>query len=218
MEKIFDFLKHPLTISVLVLTIGIGGIWGLIQAVPKTQVQKADKVERTWGKQDSKVTVVVYSDYQCPGCKYFWDNVEGELRTKYEDKVKFVYLHYPLSIHVKADDAAAAAEAAGEQGKFFEFSDILFREQPDQSNLASWTDDKFYSFARELGLDEGKFKESYKSGKYKELIKDYVREAEAAGVSSTPTVKINGQEVRGENNTIPDLTVMQTRIDAELAK
>lgn len=213
MENFLNFIKHPITISILVLVIGVLGIWGLIQSVPKSTVEKGPMLEHTWGKQDSDVVLEVYADFQCPGCKYFWENVETELRTNYGDKIKFIYHPYPLSIHIKADNAAQAAEAAGEQGKYFEYADVLYKNQPDQSNLGAWTDDVLISYAKDANLDVDKFKESYKSGKYKEVVKDYIKQGDARGVNSTPTVFLNNEEIRGPNNTIADYATLSSKID-----
>ncbi len=220
MEKFLDIIKHPITISIIILTVGIIGIWGIISIIPKSNIEPAKKVERSWGKQDSKVVVTVYKDLQCPGCKFFWENVEPELKAKYEDKIKLVYHHYPLAIHIKADNAAQAAEAAGEQGKFFEYVTLLYKEQPDQSNLASWTDSRLIELAKQInGLDIARFEESFKSGKYKSVIDQYIKEAEAKGISSTPTVLINDKEVRGPANSAGQSTIADfNTIEAEIKK
>lgn len=216
MEKFINFLKHPATISVIVLSVGILLIYGIVSAIPKTTVEKGEKIEKSWGKQDSTVTVEIWSDFQCPGCKYFWENVERPLNANYGDQVKFVYKHYPLSFHVKADDAAEASEAAREQGKFYEYADKLFTNQPDQSNLASWTDAKLIEYAEQIGLDKGKFETTFKSGKYRDVIKDYIKEGNDKGVDSTPTVFINGKEIVSRdasgNATVADYPTMEAEI------
>ncbi len=222
MEKFIDFIKHPITISILVLAIGILGIWGIINAVPRTQVAKGEKRVHSWGASEanSKVTIEVWSDFQCPGCKFFWENVEKPLKQKYENQgqVRMIYQHYPLSFHTRADDIAEASEAASEQGKFFEYADILFANQAPQDNQASMNDSRLIELARQIdGIDIAKFEESLKSGKYAEVIDDYVKEGDSKGVNSTPTVFINGKEIRGQSSngqsTIADFATIEAEIN-----
>lgn len=219
MEKAKEIILNPITISISILLIGVLAIWGFIAMSPKTTVEKGPKVEQSWGNQNSTVTVEVYGDFQCPGCQYFWLNVENQLRENYSDKIKFIYRHYPLSFHVKADEAAEAAEAAGEQGFFFEYANILFENQPSNDNLGLWTDDQLIQYAKEIeGLDIDKFTESFKSDKYKEVIDDYISEGTKRGVSSTPTVYVNNKSIIAPGGGVPDYATLSQEIDAALAQ
>ncbi len=102
------------------------------------------------GNASASAYLVEFSDFQCPACRAFMPVVD-ELITKYSDKLLFVYRHYPLSQHAFAKPAAMAAEAAGEQGKFWEMSKLLFENQ-DRFSSSLWE-----NLADELKLDRTKF-------------------------------------------------------------
>ncbi|HLC89152.1 MAG TPA: thioredoxin domain-containing protein, partial [Candidatus Nanoarchaeia archaeon] len=105
------------------------------------------------GKEDAPVTIVEFSDYECPFCARFYTDTFGQLKAKYIDtgKVKFVYRDFPLSFHQNAQKAAEAAECAGEQNKYYEMHNKLF-EGGVQGGTAA-----FKGYAQEIGLDTSKF-------------------------------------------------------------
>lgn len=197
LEQLSEILKHPLSISIIVLIIIVSGIFGIFQLIPSNEQKGNLEIkERYWGNPDAKVIIEYYSDLECPACKEFWFNVEKPLREKYSQEVKFIYKHFPLtSIHPRAADAAAAAEAAGEQGKFFEFIDILYEKQ-NPTEVRSWNTDKFVEYAKEIGIpDIDKFKNDLKSKEYKQVIYQYKKLGEEKGINATPTVYINGEKM-----------------------
>ena len=150
------------------------------------------------GNDNAKITIVEFSDFQCPFCKRFSDQTESQLLTEYVDsgKAKFVYRDFPLdSIHQSAMAAALAGECADEQGKFWEYHDKLFAGQADWSRLDS-TDaaDKFRQYGSEINLNVGNFNSCFDSGKYKdEIIKDR-SDGVSYGVSGTPTFFIGNSK------------------------
>jgi protein-disulfide isomerase len=217
-EQILNYIKHPITISILVLLIGITSIWGILNLIPREEVVPGERREHFWGVEDSEVVIEVYKDFQCPGCKLFWQETETLLRANYENRIKFVFNHYPLNFHPRAARAAEAAEAAGEQGKFFEYANILFDEQPTSNNLGVWTDAKLIEYASRIeGLNVQQFEESLKSRKYRQVVQDHIRDANARGVSSTPTVFLNGRLMQRTNNlgqaTVADYATLAQEID-----
>lgn len=137
------------------------------------------------GNASASAYLVEFSDFQCPACRTFAPVVD-ELSTKYAKKLLFVYRHYPLSKHEFAKTAAMAAEAAGEQGKFWEMAKLLFGNQ-NRLSTAPWG-----GLADELKLDQMKFDTAMKS----ETIKAKVdRDEEAAirlGLPGTPSFFLNG--------------------------
>lgn len=167
------------------------------------------------GNKDAKVTLVEYSDFQCPACKAFEDIVK-QLRESYSaEDLKIVYRHFPLrSIHPNADLAAQAAEAAGEEGKFWEMKDLLFK------NQAEWSQEKdpkglFGAYAKEVGLDVAEFDEDLlpEDDSKERVEKDY-QSGVALGVNSTPTFILNGVVLKNPQN----LDEFKKLIDAELKK
>lgn len=144
------------------------------------------------GDANAKVTMIEFSDFECPFCeKWYTDNMQ-QLQDKYisTGKVKFVFKNFPLSFHPLAEKAAEAAECAGQQGKYWEFHDNLFTTR----NL---TVDQMKSTAKDMGLDTTKFNNCLDSGSTAAGIQADINEGSAAGVSGTPTFFINGQKIVG---------------------
>jgi protein-disulfide isomerase len=142
------------------------------------------------GPASAPVTVVAFSDFQCPFCSRAVPTVH-QLETEYGGKVRIVFKQFPLPFHDKAHLAAEAALAANEQGKFWQMHDKLFANQQalDRASLEK--------YAQDLGLDMTKFKAALDSGKFKDKVDAEDREGAAVGVTGTPTFFINGTRVVG---------------------
>lgn len=162
------------------------------------------------GNPDATVTIVEFSDFECPFCGRFYSQTYGQIKSEYIDtgKVKYVFRDFPLGFHSKAQKAAEAAECAEEQGKFWEMHDMLFE---NQNNIAV-KDIKGY--ARDLELDGEAFDECLDSGKYYDEVQEDMADGAGAGVTGTPAFFINGQMLSGAQ---PFSSFKQV-IDAELAK
>jgi protein-disulfide isomerase len=147
----------------------------------------------TYGPADAKLTVVEYSDFQCPFCAEYakWMT---QLRQKYGDQVQFVYRFYPLSNHEWATIAAKVAYAAYLQGKFWEMHDLLFERQDE---WASSGDPRplFDSYAESLGLDMDKFHADADAQSTTDFIKQQAAEGKKAGVNHTPWFIIDSKSV-----------------------
>jgi protein-disulfide isomerase len=212
MSTFKDTLKSPIFITVVVIAIAIaGGLFALFKLVPDEDIPSASYVERSWGKADAQVVVTEYADFNCSGCESFYQNVEKNLKQRYSDKIKFVFKHYPLELadHNTAKKAAEAAEAAGAQGKFWEYHDLLFDRQAERKQ---WTVAKLVEYAKELNLDTEKFKKELNENYYRKVVRDSVREALDNGYTGTPTVLVNGKKV-----TDPSLLNVEKAITDELA-
>jgi len=167
------------------------------QAQPPTQpaadfskipaVSSADYIK---GDKNAKLTLIEYSDFQCPYCSKHVPTIEKILQD-YKGKVRVVFRHFPLSFHANAQKAAEAAECAGEQGKFWEMHDKMFA---DQSALSI---DNLKSDARTLGLNTSKFNDCLDSGKYTDKVKKQMAEGSAGGVTGTPATFVGDQLVKG---------------------
>ena len=150
------------------------------------------------GNPDAAVTLTEYSDFQCPACGQFYPVVKDVL-DRYGDQIAFEYKHFPLiSIHQYAVVAAKAAEAAGQQGKFFEMHDTLFENQTVWSKSANPTV-CFVQYAEEIGLDVGLFKRHMKSSLIADKIDESYREARDRNLTSTPSFFLNGQYLSPDN-------------------
>ena len=160
------------------------------------------------GPEGAPVTIVEFSDFQCPFCARVVPTLK-EIERTYRGSVRIVWKHLPLSsIHNNAVGAAVAAEAAGRQGKFWEFHDKLFE---NQERLGA---EDLLQHARDLGLDMGRFEADVLSAVEKKKIEADVQEADALGVVSTPSTFINGRFVSGAQ---PFATFARI-IDEELTK
>ena len=153
---------------------------------PVFQISTDD--QPTKGKPDAAVTVVEFTDYQCPVCAQTQPVLE-RLITEYGDRVRFVVRDFPLNQHKDAEKAAEAAEAAREQGKYWDFTAILFR---NQSALST---DQLKQYAGVLGLDRKRFDAALDSGKFAPQVERDMRDGERIGVTGTPTFFVNGRQV-----------------------
>lgn len=161
---------------------------------------------RVKGDPKAPVTIVEFSDYQCPFCKKTESALTGVL-DKYRGKVKLAYMDFPLrEIHPHAESAAQASRCAGEQGKFWEFHDSLF------ADTAKLDDPDLIARARTLGLREEPFRACLASGKFKPSV-DADREAGAkAGVEGTPGFFINGVFLNGAQSQAEFEKVIDTQL------
>ena len=147
----------------------------------------------TFGPADAPVTVIEYSDFQCPFCAEYakWMT---QLREKYGDRVQFVFRNYPLAKHEWAQFAAQVAYAASLQGKFWEMHDLLYGRQ-DEWAAASDPRPLFDSYAESLGLDLDQLHADADAQSTVDFIKTQAVEGKDAGVSHTPWFVIGGKSV-----------------------
>lgn len=144
------------------------------------------------GPADAPATLVEYGDYECPHCGAAYPVVKEVLR-RAGDRVRFVFRNFPLTqIHPRAERAAEAAEAAGDQGKFWEMHELIYTQQErlDRSDLIA--------HARQLGLDMQRFTHDLDIGAYAERVRDDFMSGVRSGVNGTPTFFVNG--VRHDGN------------------
>lgn len=148
------------------------------------------------GNKDAKVTIIEYSDFECPYCKQFHPELTRIL-DEYKDQVALVYRHFPLSFHQNAQKEAEASECIAEQGgseAFWKFADLVF--ERTTSNGLGFDLAKLGPLAKEIGLDESKFQTCLDSDKYKDYVTNQETEGGNAGVNGTPgsfIVNKNGQ-------------------------
>ena len=159
--------------------------------------------ENEWikGNPKAKVTLVEYSDFQCPTCGMFYPIVR-KLAIDFGDRIRIVYRHFPLGIHAYAELAAQAAEAAGKQGKFWQMHDLIFDSQQEWSKMVGSARGKFLGYAKDLGLDLARFEADLDSKAIRQAVESSRSSGERLGVGSTPTFFLNGVQIknlRGEN-------------------
>jgi protein-disulfide isomerase len=149
------------------------------------------------GDPNAPVKIIEYSDFQCPYCKNFWQDTEGQLLDQYvkTGKVYFEYRSVGLFIGPESARAAEAAYCAGDQEKFWEMHDSIFANQGAE-NAGALDDAHLNAFARTIGLDMAQFSGCFE-GKYDSRVAQDKVDAAAAGINSTPSFLINGKLVEG---------------------
>lgn len=152
------------------------------EAIPTptaTGVPAVTETDHIRGNKDAAITIIEYSDFQCPYCSRFHPTML-QVMDEYTDSVRWVFRHFPLSFHQEAIPAANAAECASEQGKFWEYADALFE---NQSSLGS---EYYATLASNLGLNTTQWQDCFDTEKYKDVIEAQAQAGGAAGVSGTP--------------------------------
>jgi len=170
------------------------------------------------GNPNAKVTVIEFSDFQCPFCRVLWKDTLPQLKKEYIDtgKIRFVYRDYPLPFHEGAAPYAQAAQCADDQGKFWEYHDKIFQEQDKsgQGTVPFVGVATLKTWARDLGLDGGSFDQCLDSDKYKAEVEKDAADGVAAGVSGTPSTFVNGRILVGAQ----PFDAFKKLIDEELNK
>jgi len=141
------------------------------------------------GNKNASITVVEFSDFQCPYCARLQPTLRDVLKA-YPNDVKLVYKDFPLSFHKQAKNAAKAARAAGEQGKYWEMHDLIFE------NFAKVNEVMFKDFATKLNLDINKFLADFSGTKYDALIQQDINLGRQSGVTGTPSLYMNGKRMQ----------------------
>jgi len=143
------------------------------------------------GDEDAPVVMVEYADFQCPFCGKFARDVEPELIERYVEggTLKIEWRDFPY-LGQESVNAALAARAAQEQGKFWEYHDALYRDQ-SSLNSGTFSDEKLIALAEEVGLDVERFESDLTSGKYGQAISQDLQEGQSLGISGTPTFFVN---------------------------
>ena len=204
---------------------GFGVAWTLFHdATPSSQVSTQSPLQQAQrpsvvqidiegrpfiGPEDAPVTMVEFTDYECPFCGRHFRETMPELRREYEDVLKYVVLNFPISgIHRFAQQASEAAECAYDQGRFWEYHDLLFQ------NQGALDVESLKEHARDIDLDTDAFSTCLDSGAKAQLVLDDVQDGLSYGVSGTPTFFINGQILVGAQ----PFDSFQSLIDAALSR
>lgn len=196
-----DLIRNPWVIIGVVMLFLIGGSVWYSSEVSKSYNEGVVEITHIKGNPEATVTLVKYSDFQCPACKEF-SGVVSDVMEAYGDEIAFEYKHFPLiQIHPHAEAAARAAEAAGQQGKFYEFHDLLFENQEEWSRSVA-PGAFFVRYAEALELDLDLFNRHQRSSIIRDKVRAELMEARDQGLTSTPTFFLNGERMVIE--TYPD--------------
>ncbi len=189
-----------------VMLMVVGVVWiatppGDVAGRPDASLTEISQDEWIKGNPNAPVTLVEYSDFQCPTCGTYYPLLK-ELNAEFKDQLRIVYRHYPLDSHAHAEIAAQAAEAAGKQGQFWRMHDLIFNQQKDWSERVGSARSIFIGYAQEIGLDMARFEADLDSKEVRQAVEADRRSGDRLGVDGTPTFFLNGvkiQNPRGYN-------------------
>jgi len=162
-----------------------------VQPTGPVQDFKITKNDNVRGNFNAPITLVEYSDFECPYCGRIYPTFK-QLLNDYPNQVRLVYKYFPLSFHPNAQKAAEAAECASEQGKFWEYHDKLFDNQAGGFSIAN-----FKQWADDLNLNTNKFNDCLNTGKYAQKVQADEADGQNRGVQGTPATFVNGQLISG---------------------
>lgn len=175
------------------------------------QNPEVDEADAILGSRDAKVKVVVFSDFQCPYCGEYFNNVKEAVGSFDENQVALVYKDLPLDFHLQGMNSSMAARCAQDQGKFWEMGALLYSSQDKWSETEGVA--SFKGYARDLNLDANKFNSCIDEGTFSELIKKDLNQASEIGVTGTPATFVGTQFSSGVI-TVDEIKAM---IEKELA-
>ncbi len=181
-------------------------IWGMIAAAKKEAGVAPDaplallnpvvSTDWTLGSSTAPVTLVEYSDFECPSCAAFYPVINKLIKAE-GSNLRFVYRHFPLPQHSNAIIAAQAAEAAGLQGKFWEMHDLLFDHQGEWESIGD-PRTKFASYAQSIGVNTTTFLKDIDSPVVQNRVSEGYSQSVKNGLSYTPTFFLNGQRIQNQ--------------------
>lgn len=182
------------SLSVAVGLVGLGGCPANNSGNAGEPLLTITAQDHVLGNPAARITVIEYGDFQCPVCGAFFAQTYPTIKADFIDtgKVRWVFRQFPLrQYHPRAEAAARASECAAQQGKFFEYGDLLF------ANQLALSDDDLRAYAAQAGLDLAQFDACLASGETAAAVQEDVDSGLALGVSATPTFFINGTRVAG---------------------
>jgi protein-disulfide isomerase len=220
-------MQNKLMVVGAIVAVAVGAFWLMYRGggseedtTDTPQVTSPDEVtteDHVKGAENAIVTIVEYGDFQCPACGSYQPIVK-QLADEFSEDLRVVFRHFPLnSIHRHAQIASQAAEAAADQGYFWEMHDILFERQEDWSNVRD-PRSLFVEYADELTMNTEQFEAYMNSDAARDTVKANYDGGFAAGIDSTPTFYINGDKVSNPQGLEPFRALVQQIIDSEKSK
>lgn len=179
-------------VAIVAVLIGVSQYKSANKPTPTEALIRSES--HTKGPEDAKATLVEFGDYQCPACASA-EPMLNQLMSEYPNDLRFVFRNFPLvSIHPNATPAAEAAEAAAEQGKFWEMHDLIYEQQNVWASMSN-PSEQFKSYAKQLGLDESKFNQDRSNPEVTSRVTKDFNDGGTLGVNATPTFFLNGKKV-----------------------
>ncbi len=190
------------------------------EVIPITPVARPQADKTVLGDPAAPVLVEVWSDFQCPACRIFAEDIEPLVIENYvaSGKARLVYRHYPFlddaSIIKESDQAANASMCAADQNRFWDYHDLLFANWNGE-NAGAFSDRRLVAFAESIGLDMDQFNSCFKDNSFKAQINQDLQDGTNAGVNGTPSVFVNGLQLTP--GMVPSFQDVAAAIDSALA-
>ncbi|MBX4215487.1 DsbA family protein [Candidatus Parcubacteria bacterium] len=207
-------MNKTTVIAVVLIILAFGGLYFAARRDTGENGAATAVVATDWtrGAKNPKVTMIEYSDFQCPACGAY-EPLLAQAQAEFKDTLQFAYRHFPLTqIHQNALLAAQASEAAGKQGKFWEMHDLLFQKQSEWSNSAT-AKALFEGYAATLKLNAARFAADIDSKEVEDAIKADFEEGLRLGVNATPTIYVNGKKIASPR----DYAALKSTLEAAIA-
>lgn len=188
----------------------------LVYGSPQELIEMAEGVRI--GPDGAPVSIIEFADYSCPGCAAFATQVKPLLDLSYadDDRVQYVFYDYPFIQHSFL--AARAARCAGDQGRYWDYHDVLFRNQPSWSRMADPAAE-MESYAREIGLDRGDFRSCLRSDRHADVVTANLLLGRQLGVDGTPAIMVNTGQGRAQRvSDFNDVAAIRALVDGALAR
>jgi protein-disulfide isomerase len=187
------YLPFLFVVTVALITFGSG--FALYRAkklgAPSAPTSAPASGNHVRGSKSAVLTIEEFGDFQCPPCSVMATNLK-KIEEEYGTRLRLVFHHFPLPVHVHAREAALAAEAADLQGKFWEMHDVLYREQGLWSHAVDNVAPLFEGYAKSLGMDVERFKKDVQDPAVAARVDADQKLGSSRGVTSTPTLFVNG--------------------------
>ena len=188
-------MKNPWTIVAIVTVALFAAAFYFAGGADDRNNEGVQELTHVKGNPEAAVVLEEFSDFQCPACGAMAPIILG-LMEEYGDEIRFEYKHFPIErAHPFAVQAAMAAEAAGQQGKFYEFHDLLFENQQTWSRSAT-PNAQFQQYAAELELDMDLFRRHSNASLLRDKVQAQQLEGRDRGVTGTPTMFLNGERMQ----------------------
>ncbi|HSF82032.1 MAG TPA: DsbA family protein [Anaerolineales bacterium] len=213
-------------LAVSVVAIVIAALLIVPSLTPVGEIAQITPVDRpsidgtALGNPDAPVLIEVWEDFQCPACRTFSEDVEPLIIENYVStgKARYVFRHYPFLddrvVSKESDQAANASMCASEQGRFWDYHDILFANW-NSENAGAFSDKRLVAYAENLNLDMASFNSCFKENTYKEQIDKDLADGTSAGVQGTPSLFVNGQHITP--GFIPSYAEVSQAVEAALS-
>lgn len=186
------------------------GTKGSVNGSP-TQSTPVTSSDWSKGPENARVTLVEYSDFQCPACGQYYPVIK-RLGTEFPNDLRIIYRNFPLrEIHKNAQLAAQAAEAAGKQGKFWDMHDMLFNTQDSWEN-SNDPADIFVSYAKSLSLNEEQFRNDMNSSEMKDRVNEDYDSGIKGNIQATPSFFINDEYIENPNSFEEFKAIIQAKL------